>query len=71
MYPDGTKGSNTGSTGLYWWVTSQVGDSAKKQGIYDFFKFYNNHDNQVTWSLAPLTRRTTPPSPPMSSPSVR
>ncbi len=51
MYPDGTKGSNTGSTGLYWWVTSQVGDSAKKQGIYDFFKFYNNHDNQVTWSL--------------------
>ena len=51
VYPDGTKGSNTGSTGLYWWVTSQVGDSAKKQGIYDFFKFYNNHDNQVTWSL--------------------
>lgn len=48
VYPDGTKGSNTGSTGLYWWVTSQVGDSAKKQGIYDFFKFYNNHDNQVT-----------------------
>ena len=28
VYPDGTKGSNTGSTGLYWWVTSQVGDSA-------------------------------------------
>ena len=51
VYPDGTKGSNTGSTGLYWWVTSQVGDSAKKQGIYDFFKFYNNHDNQVKWSL--------------------
>lgn len=51
VYPDGSKGSNIGSTGLYWWVTSQVGDSAKKQGIYDFFKFYNNHDNQVKWSL--------------------
>lgn len=51
VYPDGTSGSNTGSTGLYWWVTSQVGDSAKKEGIYEFFKFYNNHDNQVTWSL--------------------
>ena len=50
-YADGKTGSNTGSTGLYWWVTSQVGDSAKKQGIYDFFKFYNNHDNQVKWSL--------------------
>ena len=25
--------------------------SAKKQGIYEFFKFYNNHDNQVKWSL--------------------
>ncbi|MFT8331744.1 MAG: extracellular solute-binding protein [Bifidobacterium psychraerophilum] len=50
-YADGTTGSNTGSTGLYWWVTSQVGDSAKKQGLYDFFKYYNNHDNQVKWSL--------------------
>lgn len=50
-YPDGTKGSNTGCTGLYWWVTSQVGDSEKKQGIYEFFKFWNNHDNQVDWSL--------------------
>ena len=28
-----------------------IGHSAKKQGIYDFFKFYNNHDNQVKWSL--------------------
>lgn len=51
VYPDGTSGSNTGSTGLYWWVTSQVGDSEKLPGIYEFFKFYNNHDNQVTWSL--------------------
>ncbi|BDR55257.1 sugar ABC transporter substrate-binding protein [Bombiscardovia apis] len=51
IYPDGKKGSNTGSTGLYWWVTSQVKDDAKKKGIYDFFKYYNNHDNQVTWSL--------------------
>lgn len=50
-YADGSTGSNIGSTGLYWWVTSQVGDSAKKQGIYEFFKFYNNHDNQVKWSL--------------------
>ncbi len=50
-YADGSKGSNIGSTGLYWWVTSQVGDSAKKAGIYEFFKFYNNHDNQVKWSL--------------------
>lgn len=51
VYMDGTSGSNTGCTGLYWWVTSQVGDSEKVQGIYDFFKFWNNHDNQVTWSL--------------------
>lgn len=51
VYPDGSKGSNTGSTGLYWWVTSQVGDSAKKQGIYKFFKYYNNHANQIKWSL--------------------
>lgn len=50
-FPDGTTGSNTGSTGLYWWVTSQVKDEAKKKGIYEFFKFYNNHDNQVKWSL--------------------
>lgn len=48
---DGKTGSNTGSTGLYWWVTSQVGDSEKLPGIYEFFKFYNNHDNQVKWSL--------------------
>ena len=51
VYPDGRKGSNTGSTGLYWWVTSQVKDEAKKKGIYAFFKYYNNHDNQVMWSL--------------------
>lgn len=50
-YADGKTGSNTGSTGLYWWVTSQVGDSEKLPGIYEFFKFYNNHDNQVKWSL--------------------
>lgn len=70
-YADGKTGSNTGSTGLYWWVTSQVGDSEKLPGIYEFFKFYNNHDNQVKWSLAPPTRRTTRPSPPMSCPTVR
>lgn len=51
VYADGKKGSNTGSTGLYWWVTSQVKDEAKKKGIYEFFKYYNNHDNQVMWSL--------------------
>jgi multiple sugar transport system substrate-binding protein len=51
IYPDGTKGSNTNSTGLYWWVTSQVKDSSKKQGIYDFMKFYNSKENQITWSL--------------------
>lgn len=50
-YSNGKTGSNTGSTGLYWWVTSQVGDTEKLPGIYDFFKFYNNHDNQVKWSL--------------------
>lgn len=50
-YEGGKTGSNTGSTGLYWWVTSQVGDSAKKDGLYEFFKYYNNHDNQVKWSL--------------------
>ena len=50
-YSTGDSGSNTGSTGLYWWVTSQVGDSEKLPGIYEFFKFYNNHDNQVKWSL--------------------
>ena len=33
VYPDGTKGSNTGSTGLYWWVTSQVGDSVVPEGL--------------------------------------
>ncbi len=48
---DGTHGSNKGSTGLYWWMTSQVKDQAKKKGIYEFFKFYNNHANQVKWSL--------------------
>lgn len=26
-------------------------DSEKLPGIYEFFKFYNNHDNQVKWSL--------------------
>lgn len=51
VYPDGTTGSNTGSTGLYWWVTSQVGDSDKLKGIYEFFTWWNNHDNQVIWSL--------------------
>jgi multiple sugar transport system substrate-binding protein len=50
-YVGGKSGSNTGSTGLYWWVTSQVGDSAKKKGIYEFFKYYNNKDNQIKWSL--------------------
>ena len=36
-YADGKTGSNTGSE--------------KLPGIYEFFKFYNNHDNQVKWSL--------------------
>ncbi|KFF31560.1 ABC transporter substrate-binding protein [Bifidobacterium bombi] len=51
VYPDGTKGSNTGSTGLYWWVTSQVGNSPKKKGIYEFMKYYNSKDKQIEWSL--------------------
>lgn len=50
-YLDGTHGSNKGSTGLYWWMTSQVKDKNKKKGIYEFFKYYNNHANQVKWSL--------------------
>ena len=37
--------------GLYWWVTSQVKDDDVKKGIYEFYKWYNNHDNQIIWSL--------------------
>lgn len=51
VFPNGSKGSNTGSTGLYWWVTSQVKDDDVKKGIYEFYKWYNNHDNQIIWSL--------------------
>ena len=62
---DGKRGSNKGSTGLYWWMTSQVKDEAKKKGIYEFFKYYNNHDNQVKWSLGsayPPNNSTVKPS---------
>ena len=50
-YPDGTTGSNTGAAALYWWMTAQVKDNAKKKGIYEFFKYWNNHKNQIAWSL--------------------
>lgn len=51
VFPTGITGSNTGSTGLYWWMTSQVKDDEVKKGIYEFYKWYNNHDNQIIWSL--------------------
>lgn len=50
-FPDGSHGSNTGSTGLYFWMTSQVKDKEKKAGLYDFFKYWGSHDAQVEWSL--------------------
>lgn len=50
-FPQGPKKKVTEAASNYWYMTSQVEDNgAKKAGIYEFLKYFNNKKNQITWA---------------------
>lgn len=50
-FPAGPAARVTQAASLYWYVTSQVGkDKSKREGAYEFMRFFNNHRNQITWA---------------------